>query len=126
VCRFDAVECDWGQECEDLQKNMAEYALGALKGKESRAVFFNFIMSVTKDCDCFDKPNMPKIVDDIGIAASADPVAVDKAALDLVENKASKKLAKLLKRDKLSPRYQIEHAESIGLGSTNYKLIEVD
>jgi len=126
VCRFDAVEYDWGQECEQLQKSMAEYALGVLKGKENRAAFFNFIMSVTKDCDCLDKPNMPKIVDDIGIAASTDPVAIDKAALDLVEAKAGKKLAKLLKNDKLDPRYQIEHAQRIGLGSSKYELIKID
>jgi len=69
---------------------------------------------------------MYKIVDDIGIAASRDPVAVDKAALDLVENKAGRKLVKLLENDKLDPRYQIEHAERIGLGSSSYELIEID
>jgi hypothetical protein len=125
VCRFGAVKCDWGQECEVLQKSMAEYALGTLKGKENRAIFFNFIMSVTKDCDCFCEADMTKIVDDIGIAASRDPVAVDKAALDLVESKGGRELAELLGNDKLDPRHQIEHAERIGLGSTNYELIEV-
>jgi len=126
VCRFDAVKYNWGQESEELQKCMAEYALGALKGKQNRAVFFNFIISVTKDCDCFNTPNMRKIVDDIGIVASSDPVAVDKASLDLVETKAGRKLAKLLGNVKLGPHYQIEHAERIGLGSTDYQLIEVD
>lgn len=61
---------------------------GTLKGKTQKAAFFNYVMSVTKDCDCFDTPNMPKMVDDIGIIASTDPVAVDKASLDLVEEKA--------------------------------------
>jgi hypothetical protein len=69
---------------------------------------------------------MRTIVDDIGIAASTDPVAVDKAALDLVENKAGRKLAELLENDELDPRYQIEHAERIGLGSSSYELIEVN
>jgi uncharacterized Fe-S center protein len=119
------VKCDWGQECEILQKSMAEYALGALKGKENRAVFFNFIMSVTEGCDCFDEADMTKIVDDIGIAASRDPVAVDKATLDLAESQAGTKLAELLDNDKLDARYQIEHAERIGLGSANYELIEI-
>jgi len=119
------VECDWGQECEVLQKSMAEYALGTLKGKENRAAFFNFLLSVTKGCDCFDKADMPKIVDDIGIAASRDPVAVDKAAVDLVESKSGRKLAELLENDELDPRYQIEHAERIGLGSANYELIKI-
>ncbi len=126
VCRFDAVKYNWGEESEELQKCMAEYALGTLKGKDNRAAFFNFIISVTKDCDCFGKANMPKMVNDIGIVASTDPVAVDKAALDLVEKKAGLKLAKLLGKVKLDPRYQIEHAERIGLGSTDYKIIEID
>jgi uncharacterized Fe-S center protein len=125
VCRFNAVKCNWGQESEVLQKSIAEHALGVLKGKRNRAVFFNFIISVTKDCDCFDTPNMPKIVDDIGIAASTDPVAVDKAALDLVENQAGRKMAELIRNEKLDPRYQIEHAEHIGLGSTDYELVKI-
>jgi uncharacterized Fe-S center protein len=125
VCRFKAVQCNWGEEVEVLQKGIAEYALGALKGKEKRAAFFNFILSVTKDCDCFSTVNMPKIVDDIGIIASADPVAVDKAALDMVEQKAGKNLQKLLKNRNLNPLYQIEHAERIGLGSSDYELVEV-
>ena len=46
MCRFGAVRCDWGQETEILQKSMAEHALGALKGKEDKSVFFNFLLSV--------------------------------------------------------------------------------
>jgi len=125
VCRFEAVECNWGQECEILQKGIAEYALGALTGKKNSVAFFNYIISVTADCDCIDRANMRKIVPDIGIAASTDPVAVDKAALDLVEKKTGRQLAKLLRNKQLDPYYQIEHAERIGLGSTNYELIEV-
>jgi uncharacterized Fe-S center protein len=125
VCRFEAVKLHWGEECEILQKSMAEYALGVLKGKENRGAFFNYILSVTKNCDCFNTPNMPKIVDDIGVVASTDPVAVDRATLDLVESRSGKTLGQLLKNKKLSPRYQLEHAERIGLGSNDYELLEV-
>jgi uncharacterized Fe-S center protein len=125
VCRFDAVQYDWDAENEILQKNVAEHAMGVLKGKENRAVFFNYIISATKDCDCFDEADMPKIVEDIGILGSTDPVAIDKASLDLVEATGGKKLSELIGNDKLDPRYQIEHAEQIGLGSTDYKLVEV-
>jgi len=125
-CRFEAVKCNWYQETDELQENIAEYALGTLKGKESKAGFFNFILSVTQDCDCFETPDMRTIVDDIGIAASVDPVAVDKAALDLVENTAGRKLQKLLRNKNINPGCQIEHAERIGLGSSNYELIEVE
>jgi uncharacterized protein len=124
-CRFNAVECNWGLETEVLQQSIAEYALGVLKNKRNKAVFFNFIMSVTKDCDCFDTPNMRKIVDDIGIVASTDPVAVDQAAMDLIEQKAGRKFQQLIEKPDLDPTFQIKHAESIGLGSRKYELIEV-
>jgi uncharacterized Fe-S center protein len=126
VCRFGAVTCNWGRETEVLQKSIAEHALGALKGKEKKATFFNFLLSITKDCDCFDVPNMRKIVDDIGIMASTDPVAVDKAALDMVEDRSGKKLTELLGNDQLDTNCQIEHGENIGLGSSSYELIEID
>lgn len=126
VCRFDAVKYDWGAEKGAIQKNIAEHALGAVKGKEDRAVFFNFLISVTKDCDCFKTIDKQQIVGDIGILASADPVAVDNAALDLVEKKADRKLQQLIENDNLNPLYQIKHAEKIGLGSANYELMKVD
>jgi uncharacterized Fe-S center protein len=123
VCRFGAIKHDWGAELEQLQKNVAEHALGVVKGKENRAVFFNYIISVTADCDCFDRVDMPKIVPDIGIAASTDPVAVDKAALDLVEKAGEKSFAKLAGNDKLDPAPQLEHAELIGLGREKFEYV---
>jgi hypothetical protein len=126
LCRFGAIACNWGRETEVLQKSIAEHALGALKGKEKNATFFNFLLSITKDCDCCDTPNMRKIAKDIGIIASTDPVAVDKAALDLVESKSGKKLIELLGNAKIDTNCQIEHGERIGLGSSDYELIEID
>jgi uncharacterized Fe-S center protein len=126
VCRFDAVEYDWKQENEILQKSVAEHALGALQGKQGRAAFFNFVLSVTKDCDCFDKADMPKIVEDIGILASTDPVAIDKAAIDMVEARGGKGLARLIGNRTLDWRWQIEHAVKIGLGSAEYEIVNVD
>ncbi|MBN2591781.1 MAG: DUF362 domain-containing protein [Sedimentisphaerales bacterium] len=125
-CRFNAVECNWGMETEVIQQSIAEYAFGVLKNKKSKAVFFNFVMSVTKDCDCFGTPNMKMIVDDIGIVASTDPVSVDKAALDLVENKTGSKLQDLIGNNELDPNHQLRHAENIGLGSSSYELIEIE
>jgi len=125
VCRFDAVRYDFGTESEHLQKDIAEHAKGVLKGKEKRAVFFNFLISVTGDCDCFDRADMPTIVDDIGILASTDPVAIDKAAIDLIEDRTGKKIGQLIKNKSLDTRYQIEHAEKIGLGTADYEIVQV-
>lgn len=126
VCRFGAAKFDWGAESELLQKNIAEHSLGVVKGKEKNSVFFDYAISVTRDCDCFGTVDMPAIVDDIGILASSDPVAVDKAAMDMIEQQGGAKLAKLVKYEQLDPRHQFEHAEKIGLGSTAYELINVD
>ncbi|MBN2138506.1 MAG: DUF362 domain-containing protein [Sedimentisphaerales bacterium] len=125
VCRFSAVQCNWGEESQALQQHTAEYALGALKGKEDRAVFFNFLINITKDCDCFGSADMASVVDDIGILASTDPVAVDKAAIDMVEAAASKKLGPLIGNDQLDASCQIRHAEKIGLGSAQYEVVKV-
>lgn len=126
VCRFGAVQCNWGEESKILQQGTAEYALAALKGKEGKAAFFNFLLSITKDCDCFGQANMAGVVEDIGILASTNPVAVDKASINLVEGTAGKKLGKLLGNDKLDARHQIEHAEKIGLGSQEYEIMKVE
>lgn len=125
VCRFGAVQYDWKAQNEDLQKNVAEHALGVLKGKEKRAVFFNFLMSLTGDCDCFKQSDMPRIAEDIGILASTDPVAVDKTGVDLIEYETGKKLSDSIGNDKLDPKYQLEHANKVGLGSLDYELLEI-
>jgi uncharacterized protein len=125
VCRFDAIAYDWQQENDTLQKSVAEHALGAVQGKEGRSVFYNFVMSITKDCDCFDRADMPRIVEDIGILASTDPVAVDKAAIDLVEKRGGKALPELIGNPALDWHTQIAHAVKIGLGSDQYKLVSV-
>jgi len=125
VCRFGAVRCNWGEETEEMQKHMAEHALGVLKGKSGRAAFFNFLLSITKDCDCFGRPHEPAIVADIGILASTDPVAVEQSALDLVEGQAGRKMAELIDNPELDPQHQIRHAVDIGLGSSDYDLVEV-
>ena len=124
VCRFRAVEYDWRADKEGLQRNIAEHALGALTGKEDRAAFFNYAIAVTIDCDCLGSPDIRRIVPDIGILASTDPVAVDKAALDLIEEAGSAELEALIERQDLTPSWQIEHGVKIGLGSAEYELIE--
>jgi uncharacterized Fe-S center protein len=126
VCRFDAVQYDWKQENAVLQKSVAEHALGVLQGKQGRAAFFNFLLSLTKDCDCFDRANMPTMVADIGIAASTDPVAVDQAAIDKVESRGGRKLSELIGNSRLDWSHQIRHAVKIGLGCAEYELIEIN
>ncbi|MBN2201254.1 DUF362 domain-containing protein [bacterium] len=123
VCRFDAITHDWNRDSVELQQRMAEHALGVVTGRQDRAVYLNFILSVTKDCDCMPFRQKP-ILPDIGILAGTDPVALDAASLDLIVKKSGKELAEL-SYPGLDGRPQIKHGAEIGLGSMEYELIEI-
>ncbi|MBA7626929.1 Ion-translocating oxidoreductase complex subunit B [subsurface metagenome] len=119
-CNFDAVKYNWGTGSAELQKRVAEHALGVMEGKKDKAFFLNFLFDMTKGCDCFGtKQN--RIIPDVGILASNDPVAVDQATLDLTREKFGESLAEKSEPD-LDASIQLEHAERIGLGSSRYRL----
>jgi len=125
VCRFDAVKHDWNVNSTELQKRIAEHALGVVSQKPGKVGYFNFLTSITKDCDCFDIDQRP-LMPDIGILAGKDPVAIDAASLDLFQ-KNNRKNLKLtdMSYPKIDARIQIRHGESIGLGRSEYQLIEI-
>lgn len=76
------------------------------------------------DCDCNGSPAEPDM-HDIGILASTDPVALDKACTDLVY--AAEDGAALIKRiESRNGLHTLEHAEQIGLGSLIYELVSID
>lgn len=123
VCQFDAVKIAWDENTVNLQKKMAEYCLAILKDKTHKVSFFNFLIHVTRHCDCMDKPYKPEIKD-IGILASTDPVAVEKAAVDKIIESTGKDF---FKKSWPSIDYttQLTYAEEIGLGSMDYELIDI-
>ena len=139
ACYSDAIDPDWKSGSlytkEETEERMVEYAAGALDRKEGKAVFFNFVLDVTPECDCVPWADLP-IVPDVGIVASRDPVAVDQASVDLVNRQQGLKDS-LLKSahepgaDKFRALngvdwgVQLRHAETIGLGSRSYELVEV-
>lgn len=123
MCRYDGVTIDWGSESGTLQKSMAEHALGVMKNKMDRCFFFNLLLDMTKDCDCFPV-NQQKIAHDLGILASRDPVAIDRATIDLTAQAFGRSIAELSFNDQ-DVMIQIQHGEKIGLGSMNYELIRV-
>ena len=123
VCRFDAVKYDWNAESGFTQKSMAEHAFGILKGKAGKSLFINVLVDMTNDCDCFSV-KQEKCIPDIGILASFDPVAIDKATLDLTAQKNGKTLAEMA-HARNDAMIQIGHAAKIGMGSWEYELITV-
>lgn len=136
ICPFHAIEIQWNESSDIFQKKMVEYACGALKGKERKAIYINFVMQVSPACDCYPNSDAP-IVRDIGILASTDPVAIDTASCDLVNNEKSipnTAIKKTLKKgdDKWRAIYptidwniQLDHAEKLGLGERKYILVKI-
>ena len=136
VCPNQAIQIQWNQEIPAFLESMVEYAAGVLKGKEGAASFLNFITQVSPACDCYSHNDVP-IVADIGIVASNDPVAIDQASADLVNQAQGRKDSCLTKnfkpgQDKFRAVYpkvdweiQLEYAEAIGLGSRDYELVKI-
>lgn len=120
VCRFEAVEYNWSKSGADLEKQMAEHALGAILHIREKSIFINIATNMTKDCDCMGI-KQTKIIPDLGVLASTDPIAVDKASMDLVRKAHGKDLAGLAFPG-IDGEIQLTHGEMIGLGSTRYEL----
>lgn len=93
-----------------------------------RALYINVMNNLSVDCDCNDHPEKPQMKD-IGILASLDPVALDKACLDLVFGHQSSEgddSAPLVERiNSLNGTHTVDHAAKIGLGSLDYELIDI-
>ena len=123
VCRYDAISYNWQVSNEDLQKKTAEHALGVVLGREDKCLFFNFLITMTKDCDCFGTKMTP-MMNDIGVLASADPVTIDKAALDLIESRNRKSLREMAYSN-IDETFQLTHGVKIGLGRMEYELHEI-
>ncbi|MFH1655043.1 MAG: DUF362 domain-containing protein [Candidatus Omnitrophota bacterium] len=121
VCPVSAVDVQWGKGVSTINEKMVEYAKAVIQDKEDNCIYFNFAIKITKECDCLAKDD-PNIVADIGIFASFDPVAIDQACADKVNEVAGRDILRELHPD-AHWRKQLEHAEKIGLGNTVYELI---
>lgn len=136
LCSFGAVDIDWEADRLAFTERMVEYAYGADKVQKGKVAYYNFLIDITPECDCAGWSDAP-LVPDIGILASTDPVALDKACYDLVNAQAGFQNSGLEcnhapGEDKFkgaSPtsmgEWQFQYAESIGMGSTDYELIEI-
>ena len=144
VCPFNALkvkENSWKQNmkscfgcgvCVDACKSGAltykdadfQYVLAcAAKAcvQDKNVIYLSEIKRIARSCDC-DPFAGPVICPDIGYLVSDDPVAIDKASLDLV-NDVKKDVFE--KENNISPLKQIKYGEEIGLGSPSYQLIEI-
>jgi len=112
-----------GDQSEFLM-SMAEAAKSVADYLGGNILYINVMNRLSVDCDCMGNPAEPDM-HDIGILASFDPVALDRACIDLVE--AADDGASLMARiDSRDGTLTIDHAAKIGLGSKSYKLVSID
>ena len=97
--------------------------------RQEGIIYISVMNNMSIDCDCVDHP-APVKLEDYGILASTDPVALDQACIDIInQQKVTPKNdpTDLLKRiDKQHGVHTIEHAAKIGLGSREYTLVNID
>ncbi len=97
--------------------------------KKQGIIYISVMNNMSIDCDCVDHP-APVKLEDYGILASTDPVALDQACIDIINNQevtATNDPTDLLSRiDKQHGIHTIEHAEAIGLGTRKYNLVSID
>lgn len=117
-------------ETQDLfLESMAAAAQAVHNYFSGQVVYINIMNNMSVDCDCDGHPAKPEL-QDMGIMASLDPVAVDQACLDKVFNyqgKPGDDNKPLIQRiNRQHGTYITDYAEKIGLGSKKYKLINLD
>ena len=140
LCQYDGAVMGAGDTSERLNYKIAEYTQAVLLNKPHFHI--SFIMNVSPECDCWNH-NDAAIVPDLGIAASFDPVALDKACVDMVTRAPVLATNNCLagksihgghfedcdKFHLLHPdtnwQAGLEHAEKIGIGQQEYELITV-
>lgn len=119
-------------------EGMMEYSYGAVKDKkENKVIYINFLTDISPECDCCGWSDRP-IVPDIGILASYDPVAIDKASYDLINEQVGYKNSVLHENyekgqdkfkgvwENVDGTIQMKTAEKLGMGISEYELIEIN
>ncbi|MBR7068806.1 MAG: DUF362 domain-containing protein [Bacteroidales bacterium] len=110
----------------DFLESMAEAAEAVADHCGQRIVYINVANNLSVDCDCDASPEAPKM-GDIGILASLDPVALDRACTDLVRQSPDEGKKHLIERiDSRNGMHTLTHAERMGLGSQRYELVMLD
>jgi hypothetical protein len=107
----------------DFLESMAD-ACKAVLAAQPNMLFVNVMNNLSVDCDCDSNPAPPKMAD-IGILASADPVALDQACVDLVYASDDDSADLIERMESRDGTHVLEAAESLGVGSRAYELVEI-
>lgn len=126
--QWDSAEGVWSHTAsqDDFLESMAEAAKAIADHAGENIIYISVANKLSVDCDCNGNPEDPKMAD-IGILASLDPVALDKACTDLVRQSEDHGKIHLIERiDSRHGMHTLDYAEQIGLGTQNYKLVKLD
>ena len=117
----------WGNPTqEEFLETMAEAAKAVADHCGDNILYISVANNLSVDCDCDSSPADPQM-GDIGILASLDPVALDKACTDLVRSSEDHGKIHLIERiDSRQGMHTLDYAERIGLGSQQYELVRLD
>ena len=111
---------------DDFLESMAEAAKAIIDHCGDKILYISVANNLSVDCDCSAHPEAPQM-GDIGILASLDPVALDKACVDLVYSSPDEGRVHLIERmESRHGIHTLEHAEAIGVGTQKYELIDLD
>ena len=111
---------------DDFLESMAEAAKSVADHAGDNIIYISVANNLSVDCDCDSHPADPQM-GDIGILASLDPIALDKACTDLVRNSDDHGKIHLIERiDSRHGMHTLDYGEQIGLGTQNYKLVNLD
>ncbi len=124
VCRVGAIAFGWGVVGPELQQRIVEHAAAVIRARPDRIGYVTVAQQITKDCDCMGQAQ-PPLLPDIGILASHDPVALDLAVLQLVQQRAGRTLESL-SYPQLDAMPQIRHGVAMGLGEDQVDLVTLD
>ncbi|MBS6459962.1 MAG: DUF362 domain-containing protein [Alistipes sp.] len=111
---------------DDFLESMTEAAKAIIDHCGDKILYISVANNLSVDCDCVAKPEDPKM-GDIGILASLDPVALDKACVDMVRASEDHGKIHLIERiDSRNGMHTLDYAEQLGMGSRDYELVVLD
>lgn len=109
----------------DFLESMAEACESVFDKAGDNILFISVANNLSVDCDCVANPETVHM-EDIGILASLDPVALDRACVDMVYNSSDPGKSHLIERmESRNATHILDYAEQLGLGTQKYKIVEV-
>jgi len=110
---------------EPFFEKIIEYNMALMDAKPGKMLYINILNKLSVDCDCVARAAVP-CMPDIGVMASLDPVALEKASLDQIYARPANERKELVERiESRGGIHQVIYGEKMGLGSQTYELIRL-